>query len=358
MSIITFAPAVRKGAHVIVTAYGESGCGKTYSLIKLGRGLVGPKGKLALLDTETGRGMIYAKLGYDYAELTPPFTPERYIEAIEAAEEAGIDALIIDSGSHEWAGMGGLLEIADAGGGAGLLKWAKPKGRHNKYVQKLLQTRMHLLISLRAKEKLRQLTAKDTLPTGTKVGDIISEGYVPIQDKRFIFETTVQLFLPMTGQHGVPIVEKCPEDLIGAFPGGERISEDTGRKIAEWVAGGEPIDHETLELKQAARNAAGNGTEYLRAYWRMLSKPKRDKLAGEVDNLGSIAATADEEVAERERERAEGHRSFQPLESEPLGVTGNTPDFDSGDPGSNPGGAASDSKGGGATSRQRHVLIV
>ena len=60
MSIITFAPAVRKGAHVIVTAYGKSGCGKTYSLIKLGRGLVGPKGKLAFFDTRTGRGMISA----------------------------------------------------------------------------------------------------------------------------------------------------------------------------------------------------------------------------------------------------------------------------------------------------------
>src|SRR5690242_17663606 len=114
MPIITFGRAVRRGTHVIVTAYGESGCGKTYSLIKLGRGLVGPNGKLGMIDTETGRGLIYANVGdgYEYAELTPPFTPERYIEAIDAAEAAGIEALIIDSGSHEWEGLGGVLEIA------------------------------------------------------------------------------------------------------------------------------------------------------------------------------------------------------------------------------------------------------
>ena len=71
------------------------------ALIKLGRGLVGSKGRLGMLDTETGRGKIYAKLGggFDYAELTPPFTPARYTEAIEAAEAAGIEALMLDSGS-------------------------------------------------------------------------------------------------------------------------------------------------------------------------------------------------------------------------------------------------------------------
>jgi len=313
MAIVTFAPAVRKGAHVIITIYGEGGCGKTMSAIKLGRGLVGPKGKVALLDTERGRGMIYAKLGYDYAELTPPFTPERYIEAIDAAEEAGVDALIIDSGSHEWEGLGGVLEIADSQGLQGLLKWAKPKARHKQYVRRLLNSRMHLLISLRAKEKLIQVGGNVPVPPGMRSGDVYSAGYVPIQDKRFIYETTVQLFLPTGGKRGVPSLEKCPEDLLGAFPDGETIEEETGRQIAVWIEGGEPVDQAMEGLKRSAEEAAGDGTEALRIFWRTLDKARRDRLRPHVDNLGSIASSADREEEDRRREQQNSHQSFRSI---------------------------------------------
>ena len=59
--------------------------------------------------------------------------------------------------------------MADGNGQRGLVKWAGPKAAHKRYVQALLQTRMHLIICLRAKEKVRQLTAADTLPPGRKV---------------------------------------------------------------------------------------------------------------------------------------------------------------------------------------------
>lgn len=301
MSIVTFKPAIRKGSHVIITAYGESGCGKTLSLLRLGRGLVGPKGKLAMIDTETGRGMIYADAipgGYDYAELTPPYEPERYIEALDAAEEAGYEAVIIDSGSHEWEGLGGILEIADASDARGLVKWTKPKARHKKYVQRLLRSRMHLLISLRAKEKMIQVGGTIPVPAGMKSGDIISGGFVPIQDKRFIFETTVQLFFPTGGERGVPMLTwpqfKCPKDLEGAFPPATQINEDTGRMIAEWVAGGVAVDHAYETLKKAAEDVADMGSEKLRLHWeKTLTKIERKQLAGELDNLKSIAASAD-----------------------------------------------------------------
>ena len=183
-----------------------------------------------MLDTETGRGKIYAKVGggYDYAELTPPFTPGRYVEAIEAAEEAGIEALIVDSGSHEWEGLGGILEMADSGTSQfgkpleGLVKWAKPKAAHKRYVHRLLNSRMHLLISLRAKEKMRQLTAEDQIPDRRRIGDIISDGYIPVQDKRFVFETTVQLYLPLSERPrlGDPGRRKMPGRFARRIPGG------------------------------------------------------------------------------------------------------------------------------------------
>jgi hypothetical protein len=324
MPIVTFRKAERRGTHIILAAYGESGCGKTYSLIKLGRGLVGPNGKLGMLDTETGRGLIYAKVagGYEYAELTPPFTPERYAEAVDDAEQAGIDALIIDSGSHVWEGMGGILEMADSqvsqSGKSleGLVKWARPKARYKKYVQRLLTSRMHLLISLRAKERFVQGRNPQTLKE-----EIISAGYIPIQDKRFIFETTVQLFLPVHEDRkklGVPVVQKCPEDLYGAFPEGEHIGEETGSRIAEWVNGGAPVDHVFERLKRNAEEIAGGGTKAFRAFWRQtIDKNARDRLRPCLDNLKSIADAADREQAEREREGTTPVNAFETAGREP-----------------------------------------
>lgn len=296
MGIVQFTKAQRDGSHVIAGIVGESGSGKTFSAILLGRGLVGPQGKLAMLDTETGRGKMYASMagGYDYGELTPPFTPERYIDAIKGAEEAGYQALIIDSGSHEWEGLGGTLEIAEAGRSKngeplkGLVKWAQPKARHKRFVQALLTTRMHLIICLRAKEKMRQVG-----------NDIISDGYVSIQDKRFVYETTFQLFMPNDDpvKRGVPRLDKCPEDLLSAFPAGQKINLETGAKIAQWIAGGTAVNPALAALKQEANDAADEGTEALKTLWAKLTKPQQTQLKPFMDNLKSIASTADADNA-------------------------------------------------------------
>lgn len=304
MPIVTFKPVERRGSRVIITAYSDSGGGKTLSLLRLGRGLVGPEGKLCMIDTENGRGRIYAGAvpgGYDYAELTAPFSPDRYIQAIDDAEEAGYGALVLDSGSHEWASVGGVLEIADESGAKGLLKWMAPKAKHKKYVQRLLRSQMHILISLRAKEKFVQLAKGDVIPEGMKIGDIISTGLIPIQDKRFVYETTVQLFFPTGGVRGVPSLRwpefKCPADLEGAFPPGEQITEETGRRIAEWVAGGTPVDRQFEELKRRAEDAAAGGTEEYRKFWTTAGAPTQKRLAETHENNKSIATEADKRLA-------------------------------------------------------------
>jgi hypothetical protein len=313
MGIVTFTKAQRTGSHVIISIVGESGSGKTYSAILLGRGLVGPKGRLAMLDTESGRGKMYSHLagGYDYGELTPQFTPERYIESIQGAQAAGYDALIIDSGSHEWEGIGGVLEDADAGkdqqGNAltGLVKWAKPKARHKKFVQCLLNTRMHLIICLRAKERLVQVTNN-----GKK--EIVSAGFVPVQDKRFVYETTVQLFLPQ-GSKGVAHLDKCPEDLLGAFPANKAIDVDTGGRIAEWVSGGVPVDHAYEALRAEAMEAAEGGREVMRAFWLRISKPQKEQLVPLIENLKSIADQADRDALEEKQKPAP--TTFEPAQT-------------------------------------------
>ena len=301
MAIVDFQDAVRQGGHALVALYGESGSGKTYSALLLARGLVGPKGRVALIDTETGRGRMYANVApvWQHGELTPPFTPARYIEAIEHAERLKFDALIVDSASHEWDGIGGVIDMADAGRNSGLKKWQEPKKQHKRFVHKLLNARLHLILCLRAKEKLVQRDVSDG-QGGTKK-EIVSAGFVSIQEKGLIFETTVQLFMHNgRGERGKYTIEKCPEDLLGAFPEGERISIATGERLRVWVDGGEPVDREMADLKLRAEAAAEGGIEALRAFWTGLGKPPRQRLQPFMDNLKSIAEEADRE-AEAER---------------------------------------------------------
>lgn len=290
MSIITFAPAVRRSTPVIIGLTGESGSGKTYSALLLARGLAGPNGRIKLIDTETGRATHYDKIGapWQHGDLTPPFTPERYIEAIDAAEADGCDVLIVDSASHEWEGIGGILDMAEGTNFKGLAKWANPKARHKKFLQRLMLTRCHLILCLRVKDKFVQ--SKDD--KGKDV--IVNQGLVTVQDKRFIYDVTVQLMMQNgKGLRGSFIIEKCPEDLLPAFTEGTKISVESGTKVKQWVDGAAPADLDLRALERQARDEADKGTAALKAFWAKLSRAHQAVLKPSMENFKSIAATAD-----------------------------------------------------------------
>ena len=94
----------RKQARIKMALQGPSGSGKTMSSLLMAKGLSGGDlSKVAIIDTENGSADLYAHLGnYNVLSLTPPFTPENYIKAIQVCEEAGMEVIIIDSISHEW----------------------------------------------------------------------------------------------------------------------------------------------------------------------------------------------------------------------------------------------------------------
>ena len=103
-----FKKAERKQSKLRLGLNGPSGSGKTYSALLIAKGL---GSKIAVADTEKGSASLYSDLfQFDTLEISPPFTPEKYIQAIEAAEKEKYDVLIIDSFSHAWMGEGGVLE--------------------------------------------------------------------------------------------------------------------------------------------------------------------------------------------------------------------------------------------------------
>src|SRR5258708_209694 len=111
-----FQPAVKYGSKARIALFGHSGAGKTLTALHLARTFATETGKrVAVIDTENGSARLYADLvEFDVLELTPPFSPARYIEALHEAEEAGYGAIVIDGLSHAWFGPGGVLETVDS----------------------------------------------------------------------------------------------------------------------------------------------------------------------------------------------------------------------------------------------------
>lgn len=242
----TFRPAVRQPIPLLVGIAGGTGSGKTMSALLIAKGLAGGK-RFAFIDTEAGRGLHYAdQFDFDYLDVRPPFRPDTYIAAIEAAEKAGYPVVVVDSMSHEWAGDGGVLdwqedEYQRLGGreASKLLSWSAPKQSHKQFVSRLLQLRCHLILCFRAEPKVDMVKNPETnrMEIVAKAGAGGYKGWLPVTDKNFPYELTVSLLL-MGERPGKPQPMKVPATLLQVFPEDRLISEATGRKLGEWAATG------------------------------------------------------------------------------------------------------------------------
>jgi len=94
--------ATRKAVKLRLNISAPSGAGKTMSALRMAYGLCGEWSKVVVIDTENGSASLYSHLGdFNTIDLIPPFTPEKYIQAIEVSEAAGMEVIIIDSTTHE-----------------------------------------------------------------------------------------------------------------------------------------------------------------------------------------------------------------------------------------------------------------
>lgn len=236
-----FKPAVRENVGVLVALAGASGSGKTFSALRLARGIAGPQGKVAVIDTEARRALHYAgRFDFLHGEMGPPFRPGRFLEAIRAAESAGADVVVIDSFSHEYDGTGGLIDWADEQmreGKKSPANWMDPKKAHKRLMDALLQMRASVIFCLRADEKI-EIVPDPTKPGRTMVRPL---GWMPICEKRFMYEMTASFTLT-PDRPGVPRLDyphKLQEQHRPMFPADQPIGEDAGAALRAWANGGE-----------------------------------------------------------------------------------------------------------------------
>jgi hypothetical protein len=213
---------------------GPSGSGKTWGALKTSKGI---GGKTVVIDTEEGSSDLYDHLhDFDVIDLRPPFSPERYIEAIKAAEEAGYEIIIVDSVTHCWSGSGGCLEILEdvaksqfRGNTWSAFSVVTPRWRA--FVDKLLRSPAHIICCGRSKTETAQVDdhgKKKVAKLGMKL-----EARDGLE-----FEFTCVLDVIHDGHYAT-----VSKDRTGLFAGDPKpITEDTGRRLAEWLAGGHAVE--------------------------------------------------------------------------------------------------------------------
>jgi hypothetical protein len=256
--------AERKAIPAIICLYGKSGGGKTYSALKLAKGLITEKDRICLIDTENGRASHYAdEFDFDVIDLDPPFTPARYIQAIKTAQDEGYKTIVIDSISHEWEGIGGCLEMAE--GKSGLQAWAKPKEQHRKMMNMLLQAKSHIIFCARAKDNLEQVKVNGKT-------EIVNHGLVPIQEKNFPFEMLITLKME---EKGKVTIEKCVKGLEESLKINGYIGENHGKIIADWINKGAKVDLEAKQLMAEARAEAMKGDVNLKNWFNSLDDKQK-----------------------------------------------------------------------------------
>lgn len=224
-----FRPAKKSSAKLRLALCGPSGSGKTYSALKIAQGL---GGRIALIDTERGSGELYSHLcPYDVAQLTPPFSPAAYINAMHEAERAGYDVLIIDSLSHAWSGPGGVLEMQDQAAKAlrnSFAAWREVTPEHNRLVDTLLQSDCHVIVTMRTK------TAYEVQQDGAKTR-VVKVGLAPVQRDGLEYEFTVVLDLSVDGH-----IATGTKDRTGLFDGQYFVPDEiAGKKLKKWLLDGD-----------------------------------------------------------------------------------------------------------------------
>lgn len=265
---------------------GASGSGKTESAMRLARGYCGPGEKFVVIDTEEKRA-LYKKdrhQPWDWLDFQPPFTPERTWEVLEAVK--GYKAVILDSASHEYAGEGGISDIAEdelermANGDPKAMErliapsWKTAKRRHKRALMaNLIRYPTLVICCLRAEPKVKFVKEKFTRGDGSEgeKNTIVDAGYQPICEKMFMYEMLAS-FMMYAGNAGVPEQVKALEvDLKPVFLDGEKIDEATGARLRVWSDGraAPPVELVTAEqvktLEKMCKDAKIDVEDFLAA---------------------------------------------------------------------------------------------
>lgn len=262
--------AQRNKAFLKLGVSAPSGGGKTLSSLLFAYGMLTgmypektPEfrwSKIAIIDTENGSGQMYVgrhvgslTIGqYNAVSILKPFTAEKYIEAIELCEDANMDFCIIDSTTHLWSAEGGLLEQQSAAArrsGNSYTAWRDITPMHNKFVQTMLQSQMHVIATMRAKQEY--IITEDNSSHKKSVKKM---GLEPEQRKGMEYEFTT--FLEIDAEH----TAFGSKDRTGIFDQKYFvITPEHGFEMYKWLSEGTNAEKEVIAISELTQANSEEG---------------------------------------------------------------------------------------------------
>lgn len=247
-----FQRATKKQAKLRMALIGPSGSGKTYSALAIASHL---GRRVALIDTERGSASKYAdEFEFDVLELDS-FHPQRYIDGIREAEQAGYDVLIIDSLSHAWAGKDGALELVDRAAKRSQSNntfgaWREVTPLHNALVDTMLQAKCHVIVTMRAKTEYVQERDEKT---GRTV--IRKVGLQPVQRDGLEYEFDV--VGDMDADNNLIVTKSRCKALNGAVF--SKPGKDVADILRAWLSDGAPGE-ETAPAQASSQGQSATAT--------------------------------------------------------------------------------------------------
>jgi hypothetical protein len=311
---------------------GGSGTGKTFTALRIARGIAevttGKKGApIGYVDTENKRALHYKEAfpemcHFDFTATDEKgdvvgFGVDRWMAVLDAAEAAKLPVIILDSFSHAWEGVGGVLDVQAqaldrlvreaekrANGKYevdpakyGQLAWAEIKPKYRRLIDRIVRAKTNIIICTRAKPVMQKgfgNNATNARATKTRRSDV---PWDPATDGDLMFEMTAMVILDPSAP-GCPVHQiKVADQFKSLFDPRRFMSEQTGAAMAEW-AKGQGDAQKQKEAMDLAREKARLGTAGFTDWWKSdEGKAVREIVKPIMPEIQAICALVDSEAA-------------------------------------------------------------
>lgn len=248
---MAFQKATKKQARLRLAVFGPSGAGKTYTSLRVAKGI---GGRIAVIDTERFTASKYSdRFDFD-AEDQVDKSIDGYIRSINEAAKEGYEILIIDSLSHGWQEL--LQEVEKLARakyqGNTWSAWSEGTPKQKKLIDAILNYPGHVIATIRSKTEWVQEQASNGKNRPVRVG------LAPEQGKGIEYE--FDLLMELTTDHLGTILKdrtgKYQDQMI------EKPGEDFGVALADWLKDGEEAKP-TDEIRSLCRQLGYSDVQLL-----------------------------------------------------------------------------------------------
>ncbi len=307
---LKFTPAKRLGIKIRLAISGPSGSGKTLGALRVARGLSGPAGKIAVIDTEHQSASLYADITpFDTLTLTRPYSIRDFIDAVRAAEAAGYSVLVIDSLSHAWEAVLEYKESLDRRGGNQYTNWGPAGELWREMIEAVLSVNLHVIATMRSKiEYVVEDVAGKKTPKKVGLAPVVRDGTeyeftlcwdldhqhnaISTKDRTKLYDQRIVELTEERGRELLAWTNSQPVELPMSEPEAPAAVEQHPDPLDDWLA----INSEKVNAYLLRIGWTKEGET-----WRSLDKHKREIIRRK---RGTFAAAAGIEAPkEREEEK-------------------------------------------------------